>query len=345
MTELIERLEQIRKAALAAIDSAATSKALEEVKVAFLGRRSDLAGISSGLRDLDEASRREVGRATTEVRSAIEGAIASRSSALKGAELESRLRTERIDITLPGRRPPQGRLHPVTQVLDEIIDVFVGLGFNVVEGPEVETDWYNFQALNIPPDHPARSLFDSFYLEPNRHGQALFRTHTSPVQARVMEKNQPPIYVVVPGRCARRDVSDPKRLPIFHQVEGLVVDEGISFADMKGTLEAFARAMFGPRQQIRLTPDYFPFTEPSAEVAVLCFVCEGSGCRTCRGEGWLELLGAGMVHPNVFEAVGYDRETTGFAFGMGIERVAMTRYQVPDIRWFYENDLRFLEAF
>lgn len=343
--ESISTLERIKQTAVSAARAAPDRAALDEVKIAFLGRKSGLASISSGLKALDEAGRRVLGRAVTETRSAVEAAIAQRAAELEASERFKRLQSEHIDVTLPGRRPPMGHLHPVTQVLEEMLDVFVGLGFKVVEGPEVETDWYNFQALNIPPDHPARSLWDSFYLEPNEHGQALFRTHTSPVQARVMEKTQPPIYVVVPGRCARRDVPDPKRASVFYQVEGLVVDEGISFADMKGTLEAFARAMFGPRQQIRLTPDYFPFTEPSAEVAVLCFVCEGGGCRTCRGEGWLELLGAGMVHPNVFEAVGYDRETTGFAFGMGVDRIAMARYQVPDIRWFFENDLRFLGAF
>lgn len=341
----VARLDEIRERAQVAAASASTLQELDEVRTGFLGRKSDLAQISASLRDLDEASRREVGKAATEVRSAIQSAIAARTADLEASEQEGRVQAEMIDVTLPGRMPQLGRLHPVTQVLDEIVDVFVGLGFNVVTGPEVETDWYNFQALNIPPDHPARSLWDSFYLEPNAHGQALFRTHTSPVQARVMESTEPPIYVIVPGRCARRDVPDPKRLSVFTQVEGLAVDDGISFADMKGTLEAFAKAMFGPHQRIRLVPDYFPFTEPSAEVAVLCFVCEGSGCFTCRGEGWLELLGAGMVHPNVFEAVGYDRDSTGFAFGMGIERIAMARYQVPDIRWFHENDLRFLEAF
>lgn len=282
--ESISTLERIREAAVSAARSAPVRTALDEVKIAFLGRKSDLASISGGLKDLDEASRRTLGRAVAETRSAIEAAIAQRAAELEASERSKRLQSERIDVTLPGRRPPLGHLHPVTQVLDEMLDVFVGLGFKVVEGPEVETDWYNFQALNIPPDHPARSLWDSFYLEPNEHGQALFRTHTSPVQARTMEKTQPPVYVVVPGRCARRDVPDPKHLSVFYQVEGLVVDDGITFADMKGTLEAFARAMFGPRQRIRLTPDYFPFTEPSAEVAVLCFVCEGSGCRTCRGE-------------------------------------------------------------
>lgn len=271
--------------------------------------------------------------------------MAERLAAVEASEQAARLASERLDVTLPGRRPEAGHPHPISLVIDEIIDVFLGLGFVVVEGPEVETGYYNFEALNFPPEHPARSGHDSFYIEGGGDGAALFRTHNSPVQIRVMESTPPPVYVVVPGRCARRDVPDPKHLSVLHQIEGLAVDEGISFADLKGTLEAFARAMFGARQRVSLTPDYFPFTEPSAQVSVLCFVCEGSGCRTCRGEGWIEIMGAGMVHPNVFRAVGYDAETTGFAFGMGAERVAMLRYGISDIRWLYENDLRFLGAF
>jgi phenylalanyl-tRNA synthetase alpha chain len=231
------------------------------------------------------------------------------------------------------------------RVRQQVEDIFMRMGYEVLEGPEVEEDYYNFEALNLPKDHAARSMHDSFYLESQNGEQPLFRTHTSPMQVRVMEAQPPPVYVVVPGRCARRDAPDPRRMPVFYQVEGLAVDEGISFADLKGTLEAFAKAMFGQDQRVRFAPSYFPFTEPSAEVSVLCFVCGGTGCKTCTGEGWLELLGAGMVHPNVFKAVGYDPDITGFAFGMGIERVAMTRYSIPDIRWLYENDVRFLRSF
>lgn len=343
--ESIARLEEIRQAGVAAAQAAPDSSSAREVEVVHLGRKSDYTQIKKKLGSLPEEARREVGRKANEVRQAIETAIASRISELEETETAARIEAERVDVTLPGRRPLRGGLHPITKVMDEIVDVFVGLGFRVVEGPEVETDYYNFEALNIPKDHAARSMHDSFYLDSSNGEPPLFRTHTSPVQIRVMKEQPPPVYVVVPGRCARRDAPDPRRMPVFYQVEGLAVDEGISFADMKGTLEAFARAMFGPQQRIRLNPSYFPFTEPSAEVSVLCFVCGGVGCKTCTGEGWLELLGAGMVHPNVFRAAGYDSEITGFAFGMGIERVAMARYSIPDIRWLYDNDVRFLSSF
>jgi phenylalanyl-tRNA synthetase alpha chain len=343
--ESIARLEEIRRKALASIEAVASSSELREIEIAHLGRRSELSRLRGALGPLPDTERREVGRVINEVQAAVEDALAARRAVVEETERDRRLHEERLDVTLPGRRPARGGIHPITQMLDEIVDVFVGLGFSVAEGPEVETDYYNFEALNIPQDHPARSMWDTLYLEPNEFGQPLLRTHTSPVQARVMESQPPPVYVVVPGRCARRETADPKHIPVFHQVEGLAVDEGISFADLKGTLEAFAKAMFGPEQRIRLNPSYFPFTEPSAEVALLCFVCGGVGCPTCRGEGWIEILGAGMVHPNVFRAVGYDPQITGFAFGLGVERVAMLRYGIPDIRWLYENDLRFLMAF
>ena len=343
--DLILRLGNIERDALDATSGATDTATAREVLNSHLGRKSEFSEIKKSLGALPEEARRQVGRRANEVRELITQAVERKVEDLGSGEQEARLRAEALDVTLPGRVPPRGRLHPITQVMDELVDVFIGLGFRVEEGPEVESDYYNFVALNIPENHPARSMIDTMYLQSNEHGQPLIRTHTSPVQARVMEKTEPPIYVVVPGRCGRRDPPDPKRLPIFHQLEGLAVDDGISFADMKGTLEAFARAMFGPRQRIRLTPTYYPFTEPSADISLLCFVCEGSGCSTCRGEGWIEILGAGMVHPNVFRAAGYKQDTTGFAFGMGIERVAMLRYQVPDIRWFLENDLQFLEAF
>lgn len=342
--ESIARLDEIRNEALAALSGAESTAALGDLRIIHLGRKSAHARIVATLGVLKEEQRKKVGRVANEVRSAIEAAIETKAAELERVEGGQRVADESIDVTLPGRRPERGRLHPITRVMDEIVDVFVGLGFRVAEGPEVETDYYNFEALNIPKDHAARTMHDTFYLSPGDPDSPIFRTHTSPVQIRLMESAPPPVYVVVPGRCARRDVPDPKRSPVFHQIEGLAVDEGISFSDMKGTLEAFAKAMFGERQRIRLNPTYFPFTEPSAEVSVLCFVCGGEGCSTCRGEGWIELLGAGMVHPNVFAAVGYPRETTGFAFGMGVERVAMARYGIPDIRWLFENDLRFLGA-
>jgi phenylalanyl-tRNA synthetase alpha chain len=343
--EAIAALEEIRSEGLVAAGQASELGALREVEVRFLGRKGPLARIVGGLGGLPAEARREVGRIANEVRSALEGALGERRDVLEASDRARRVAAERVDVTLPGRRPVLGRLHPVSQIVDEVVDIFVGLGFSVAEGPEVESDYYSFEALNMPVDHPARSVFDTLYLEPGPHGQALFRPQTSPVQIRVMESTPPPLYVVVPGRVARRDVPDPTHLTVFQQIEGLAVDEGISFADLKGTLEVLARGLFGAAQRVKTVPHYFPFTEPSAEVLVSCFRCDGSGCRTCRGEGWIEIMGAGMVHPHVFRAVGYDPDVTGFAFGMGVERIAMLRYSIPDIRWLYENDLRFLEAF
>jgi phenylalanyl-tRNA synthetase alpha chain len=343
--ESLAALDAIRAEALAAVSAAEDTAALRDAEVRALGRKGPLARLMGSLGSLGAEERKAVGQAANEARDAIRAAIAERGAALEAAERGQRLAAERLDVTLPGRTPPLGRTHPVTRVIDEVVDIFVGMGFRVAEGPEVESDWYNFEALNMPADHPARSMWDTLYVEANPHGQPLLRTHTSPVQGRVMETTPPPTYVVVPGRAFRRDLADTTHLTAFHQIEGLAVDEGISFADLKGTLEVFARQMFGPNLRVRMIPHYFPFTEPSAEVLVSCFVCDGAGCRTCRGEGWIEIMGAGMVHPNVFRAVGYDPEVTGFAFGMGPERIAMLRYEIPDIRWLYENDTRFLEAF
>lgn len=339
------QLETIRSEGLVAVGQVSELAALREVEVRFLGRKGPLARVVGELGRMPGEARRDVGRMANEVRSALEAALAERRGVLETSERARQVAAERVDVTLPGRRPALGRLHPITQIGEEIEDIAIGLGFKVAEGPEVDSDYYSFEALNMPPDHPARSDWDTLYLEPNAHGQALFRPHTSPVQIRVMESTQPPLYVVIPGRCARRDVPDPTHLTVFEQVEGLAVDEGISFADLKGTLEVFAKALFGAGQRVRTVPHYFPFTEPSAEVYVSCFRCDGSGCRTCGGDGWIEIMGAGMVHPNVFRAVGYDPDVTGFAFGMGVERIAMLRYSIPDIRWLYENDLRFLEVF
>jgi phenylalanyl-tRNA synthetase alpha chain len=283
-----------------------------------------------------------VGREANEAKAGIESELEARQSVLEGLERRARLAADRPDLTLPGRRVVPGGLHPLTQVHDEIVDVFTGMGFAVAEGPEVELDYYNFEALNIPRDHPARDMQDTFYVS----DEVLLRTHTSPMQIRTMERQPPPVRIIVPGRVYRRDALDMTHSPVFHQVEGLAVDRNISMGDLRGTLELFARELFGPDSQIRFRPSFFPFTEPSAEVDVLCFACKGAGCRLCKGSGWLEILGSGMVHPQVLRTVGYDpEEVTGWAFGMGVERVAMLRYGIDDIRLFYETDLRFLEQF
>jgi len=315
------------------------------MRVAFLGRKSELSSINKSMGTLDDQERKRIGQKLNEVRTAVSGHLEEQGDRALRLEREARTEDERLDPTLPGRKPRRGRLHPLTQVTDEIIDAFVGIGFKVVDGPVVETDYYNFEALNMPPDHPARSMHDTLYVETEDPGTIVVRTHTSPMQIRVMETTPPPLYMVFPGRVARRDEVTPNHLASFMQIEGLVVDQGISFADMKGTLEVFAKAIFGPGLEVRIHPSYFPFTEPSAEVYVSCFACDGSGCGTCRGEGWIEVMGAGMVHPNLFKAVGYPEDITGFAFGMGVERIAKLRYEIHDLRTFYENDVRFLERF
>jgi phenylalanyl-tRNA synthetase alpha chain len=341
---LISELNSVRDVALATLEEATDSEQLRQLEIQFLGRKGPLARVGKSLAGLPIESRRTVGRAANEVRGLIESQIAEKRSKLESSERAGRWEAERIDVTLPGRRPPAGRLHPLTLVLDEIIDTFVGLGYQVAEGPVIETDYYNFQALNFPPDHPARSMHDTFYVESDEGTPLLLRTHTSPMQIRSMEAAKPPLYVVFPGTVCRKDEVDANHLAVFSQIEGLAVDEGISFADLKGTLEVFAKATFGSHLEVRMNPSYFPFTEPSAEVYVSCFACNKAGCPTCKGEGWIEIMGAGMVHPNVFRAVGYDPEVTGFAFGMGIERIAKLRYAISDLRSFHENDLRLFEA-
>jgi phenylalanyl-tRNA synthetase alpha chain len=343
--EPIAKLEALRAEALEAVEGAPDAAALRDTEIRYLGRKGPLAGVLSTLGGMEPDERKQVGLVANAVRSALESAFAGRRGSLDSEEAARRLESERVDVTLPGRKPPLGHLHPITQVIDEVVDVFVGLGFKVADGPDVESDYYNFEALNMPRDHPARSMFDTLYIEPNDYGQPLLRTHTSPMWVRAMEKSAPPLYVTMPGRAYRRDVADPTHLAGFHQIDGLAVDKGISFADLKGVVEVFAKALFGPEQRIRMIPHYFPFTEPSAEVYVSCFNCDGSGCRVCGKEGWIEIMGAGMVHPNVFKAVGYDPDVTGFAFGMGIERIALLRWSIGDIRWLVENDLRLLEGF
>jgi phenylalanyl-tRNA synthetase alpha chain len=336
-----QRVRTIVEGAREEIERAVTRRDLEEVRVKYLGKRGTLTQLLRALPGLPPTERPIVGREANEAKAGIESELEARQAVLAGVERRARLAADRPDLTLPGRRVVPGGLHPLTQVHEEIVDVFTGMGFAVAEGPEVELDYYNFEALNIPKDHPARDMQDTFYVG----GEILLRTHTSPVQIRTMERQKPPVRIICPGRVYRRD-ADITHSPVFHQVEGLAVDRGISMGDLKGTLELFARELFGPDSRIRFRPSFFPFTEPSAEVDVLCFLCKGGGCRVCKQSGWLEILGSGMVHPRILRAMGYDtEEVTGWAFGMGIERVAMLRYGIDDIRLFFENDLRFLAQF
>jgi len=337
-TDLLHELELIEKEALDAIRGAATPDALEQARVQWLGRKEGrLTAVLRRLGELSAEERPRVGAAANRVKAAISELLEARAAELSTAK---ELTVE--DLTLPARSAWTGARHPVTLVIDDVCAVLRSLGFVRVRGPEAETDWYNFTALNTPLDHPAADMHDTFYLGDG----ILLRSHTSPVQIRTMQAHQPPIRIVAPGMCYRRDPFDPSHAPAFEQIEGLVVDEGISFVDLRATVAEFARRMFGPGTKVRFRPSFFPFTEPSAEVDVSCTICGGRGCSTCKGTGWLEIMGAGMVDPAVFESVGYDPERyTGFAFGMGPARIAMLRYGIPDIRLFYESDVRFLEQF
>ena len=339
---LDEQLERGR----ALIAAAGTVEALEEAKVALLGRKAPISAVQSSLGSFPPDVRRDVGRRTNEVFAELRAALEVRRVEIEeGGDLE-RLEADRVDVTLPGRRLRGGSLHPLTIVEAEIVDIFTRIGYRVVEGPEVEDEWHNFDALNIPPDHPARTSMDTTFLDVPDHPELVLRTHTSPMQIRTMENQEPPVYVIVPGRVYRNEEITAKNMPVFHQVEGLAVDEGISFADLNGTLLTFYRELLGPEREVRLTPSFFPFVEPGCQVEVSCFVCGGSGCRTCAQTGWIETMGAGMVHPTVLENVGYDPERyTGFAFGGGYDRLAMIRFGIPDIRLLWENDVRFLEQF
>jgi phenylalanyl-tRNA synthetase alpha chain len=352
VSDVLDRVARLRTDGEAAIAAASTTDELEHARVAHLGRKAELPNLLRGVAELSPQERGQVGRAANQARQALEALVAERHEALAAAELDARLAADRVDVTLPGSpAAPAGRLHLLTATRREIEDVFLGLGFRVAEGPEIDLVHYNFDALNHLPQHPARQWSDTFYVEDD----VVLRTHTSPMQSRAMEIEPPPLYIVVPGRTYRRDQIDPTHSPQFHQVEGLAVDTDVTLADLKGTLLAFARAIFGEDREVRLRPHFFPFTEPSAEVDVSCFKCvdgflrDGSRCNICKGEGWIEILGAGEVDPNVFEYVrehGYDpEEIQGFAFGMGIERIAMLKHGVTDLRLFYENDLRFLEQF
>jgi phenylalanyl-tRNA synthetase alpha chain len=350
---MIERIDELRSEAEGAIATSESTSALEELRVRYLGRKAELPNLLRGVAQLPAEQRGTVGRAANQARQALEQLIEQRTAELEASELDARLAQDRIDLTLPGEPPqPMGRLHLLTATWRELEDVFVGLGFTVVEGPEVDTVHYNFDALNHSLTHPARDRSDTFYVADD----VVLRTHTSPMQVRAMEAHPPPLYVVVPGRCYRRDALDATHSPMFHQVEGLAVDEDITLADLKGTLLAFARAIFGPERDVRLRPHFFPFTEPSVEVDVSCFQCNGSGylsdgarCNICKGEGWIEILGAGEVDPNVYSYVDDDRydpeKVQGFAWGLGIERIAALKHGVPALRLFYDNDVRFLEQF
>jgi phenylalanyl-tRNA synthetase alpha chain len=342
-SELLGRVAAARDEALARVDAAETAAGLRDVQIETMGRKAPLSEIKTQLGTLTADERPLVGRAVQEAIAQIEEAIARRGASLEAAEEAVALEADRIDVTLPGRAIPPGHPHPITLMLDRIVDVFVSMGYRVAEGPEVETDWYNFEALNMPQDHAARSLWDTLYIA---GAPTLLRTHTSPVQIRAMQAQPPPIYIIAPGRTYRRDAFDATHSPMFHQVEGLAVDRGITFADLKGTLEVFAKEIFGPDQDTRFRPSYFPFTEPSAELDVACPTCEGAGCSACGRSGWIELLGAGMVHPQVLKNTGYNpEEVSGFAFGLGVERIAMRAYGITDMRQLFDNDVRFLARF
>jgi phenylalanyl-tRNA synthetase alpha chain len=323
-----------------ALQSLNEAKSIDQLRVRYLGKKGLITQALREVGKLSPAERPLLGKIANEVKDAIEELIAARLAAVQSQHLQKELRDRAIDVTLPGRLPPRGYKHPLTQVLEGVEEIFHGLGFSVAEGPEVELDYYNFEALNIPRDHPARDMQDTFYVS----DEVVLRTHTSPVQIRVMEKQRPPIRIICPGKVYRCD-ADVRHSPMFHQIEGLMVDRHISLGDLKGVLEAFIQQFFGPSVKMRLRPSYFPFTEPSAEVDIQCIKCQGRGCQLC-GSGWLEILGSGMVNPALYSFVGYDpEEFTGFAFGMGAERLAMLKYGIDDIRLFYENDLRFLQQF
>lgn len=349
---MLDQLKSLVTDAEARIAQAADAAAVEALRVRYLGKKGELSQVLRGMGALPEGERPRVGQAANQAKSRIEALLETAQAAVERRALDAELHGPRLDVTLPGRRPAVGRRHPVSRTLDDIVDIFRRLGFAVAEGPEVELDYYNFEALNIPKDHPARDMQATFFVDEaslgdgvSPRGSVLLRTHTSPVQIRSMLARRPPLRIVAPGRVYRCD-SDLTHTPMFHQVEGLYVDRGVTFAHLKGTLDAFARAFFGESTRTRFRPSYFPFVEPGAEVDVSCFLCRGQGCRVCKSTGFLEVLGAGMVHPAVFEAVGYDPEvTSGFAFGFGVDRLAMLRYGIDDLRSLFENDARFLRQF
>jgi len=343
----LEELTDLQTRASADLTAADTVESVDRIAAEALGPESLISASRRGLRDVDPEERRKLGKAISEIAEAIEAAVADRRSVLAAAERAQQLATDRVDMTLPGRRPLRGAAHLVMQVWEEVVDIFTSIGYTVASGPEVETAFYNFDALNTPAAHPARLESDTLYVEYGDDPEAvLLRTQTSPVQARWMESHDPPVYIVVPGRVYRRDAVDATHTPVFHQMEGLAVDDNITFADLKGTLSYFIDQFFGPGAKQRFLPNFFPFTEPSAEMHTSCHVCGGSGCRTCGGTGWIELLGCGVVDPFVLETAGYDpSQVSGFAFGVGIDRLAMIRYDVPELRYFFDADMRVLEQY
>lgn len=337
-----EKLQKIREAAVAAMDKAEDPTQLNEIRVAYLGKKGELTAVLKGMKEVAPEDRPAVGQMVNETREALEQKLEETKKKMEAKALEQRLKDEVIDVTLPAKKNKVGHSHPNTIALEEVERIFVGMGYEVVEGPEVEYDYYNFEALNIPENHPAKDEQDTFYI----NNKIVLRTQTSPVQVRMMEQGKLPIRMIAPGRVFRSDEVDATHSPSFHQIEGLVIDKNVTFADLKGTLQEFAKELFGPETKVKFRPHHFPFTEPSAEVDVTCFKCGGKGCRFCKGEGWIEILGCGMVHPHVLEMSGIDpKEYTGFAFGVGLERIALLKYEIDDMRLLYENDDRFLKQF
>lgn len=337
-----ETLEKIKNQAIEELGEIGSVEALESFRVKYLGKKGSLTSVLKSMGSLSPEERPIVGQRANEVRAAIEEKLEETRTSLAQKFENMKLASETIDVTMPGREVSLGKKHPLTTVLDDLKDIFIGMGYSIAEGPDVELDYYNFEALNLPPDHPARDTQDTFYINDN----VLLRTQTSPVQIRYMEQHKPPIRIIAPGRVFRSDSVDATHSPVFHQIEGLVVDKGITMANLKGTLETFARKLYGEDTRLRFRPHHFPFTEPSAEVDISCFNCGGKGCSVCKGEGWIEILGCGMVHPKVLKICGIDPdEYSGFAFGIGLERVALFRYGIDDMRLFFENDLRFLNQF
>ena len=335
-----DTLLKIRDEAELAIEAPGAD--LEALRIKYLGKKGELTAVLRGMGQLSAEERPVIGALANEIRADIEAKLEARKGAAAAEALEAKLKSEKLDVTVPGTKIEVGKMHPISLVQRQLEEIFLGMGYEIAEGPEVELDYYNFQALNIPEDHPARDTQDTFYITDN----ILLRSQTSPVQVRTMEKKRPPIKIISPGRVYRSDAVDATHSPLFHQVEGLVVDKGVTMGDLKGTLETFAKTMFGEDTRIRFRPHHFPFTEPSAEVDVSCFACGGKGCRLCKGEGWIEILGAGMVHPNVLRSCGIDpEEYSGFACGLGVERIVMLKYHIDDMRHLYENDVRFLHQF
>lgn len=337
-----EKIEQIKSDVEGILENAKDIATLEQIRIKYLGKKGELTAVLKGMGKLSKEERPVIGALANEVRSKLETELEEKRAQISKAMEEAKLKNEVVDVTMPGKKAELGKLHPLTKVMNEIKDIFIGMGFSIADGPEVEYDYYNFEALNIPKNHPARDTQDTFYIEDN----IVLRTQTSPMQVRVMENTRPPIRIIAPGRVYRSDSVDATHSPVFHQIEGLVVDKNVTMADLKGTLEMFTKSLYGEQTKVRFRPHHFPFTEPSAEMDVSCFVCGGKGCSVCKGEGWIEILGCGMVHPKVLSNCNIDPEIYGgFAFGIGLERIAMRKYDIDDLRLFFENDQRFLNQF